>query len=67
MSDIKVIRKGNGQLFRNTDKRVVFVKDGVNFSMNEAEMRQMNQLIDGVLEGTMEQVKVARNELVMGD
>ena len=67
MSKINVIRKANGQLIRNSVGRIVFVKEGVNFSMNKDEMLQMNTLIKGILDDSIEQVSISKNEIIKGD
>ncbi len=67
MSDIELIRKANGKLFRNSDNRVVVVKNGVNFSLNNDEMEQLRSVLEGVLDGSLQQIDMEGRKVIKGD
>ena len=67
MSEINLIPKANGTLFRNTDNSVVFVKNGINYVLNKDEMTQMRWIIEGVLDGSLEQIVMNRKNIIKGD
>jgi len=45
MSNVRLIRKDNGQPFKSKRGQYVFEKEGVHFALNEDQMAQMKSLI----------------------
>ena len=45
MSNVRLIRKDNGQPFKSKRGQYVFEKEGVHFALSEEQMTQMKHLI----------------------
>lgn len=53
MGQVKIVRKGNGEVFKSKANQYVFVKEGVHFALTEAQMCQMKDLIEGLNDGSL--------------
>lgn len=67
MSKVSVLRKENGELFKDKRGRCVFEKEGVYFAMSKDQMAQMSTLASEVIseieaeEGRAEKEKAQNN------
>lgn len=67
MNRVKIIRKGNGDAFKDKQGRFVFVKEGVHFALDKAQMNQMCELIQGLNDGTMLNIDPNSADMAKGD
>ena len=67
MSRVKVIRKGNGDVFKDKQGRYVFVKDGVHFALSHDQMDQLIHLVHGLKDGTLLNIDPSSPDMAKGD
>ncbi len=67
MSRVKVIRKGNGDVFKDKQSRYVFVKDGVHFALSHDQMEQLIHLIHGLNDGSLQNIDPSSPDMAKGD
>ena len=67
MSRVKVIRKGNGDAFKDKQGRYVFVKDGVHFALSHDQMDQLIHLVHGLKDGTLLNIDPSSPDMAKGD
>ena len=67
MNRVKIIRKGNGDAFKDKKGRFVFVKEGVHFALDEEQMDQLCDLIKGLKDGSMLNIDPSSPDMAKGD
>ena len=67
MSTIKVIRKPNGELKTSQKGNYIFTKEGVYFSLNEEQLKEMNRLITGILDKSLISIDPNSEEMALGE
>ncbi|WDE00125.1 hypothetical protein [Thalassomonas actiniarum] len=67
MSRVKVIRKGNGDAFKDKQGRYVFVKDGVHFALSHDHMEQLVHLVHGLNDGSLLNIDPSSPDMAKGD
>lgn len=67
MSRVRVIRKGNGDAFKDKQGRYVFVKDGVHFALSHDQMDQLIHLIHGLNDGSLHNIDPSSPDMAKGD
>lgn len=67
MSKVRIIRKGNGDAYRDKQGRFVFVKDGVHFALSSDQMEGIVNLIHGLNDGSLLKIDPASDDMARGD
>ncbi|MBO9492045.1 hypothetical protein J7384_16915 [Endozoicomonas sp. G2_1] len=67
MGKVKVIRKGNGDVFKDKQGRYVFVKDGVHFALSHDQMGELIHLINGLNDGSLQNIDPSSPDMAKGD
>lgn len=67
MGKVKVIRKGDGSVYKDKKGRIVFVKDGVHFALDESQQNQVIDLIQGLRTGALLTIDPNSEDMARGD
>lgn len=64
---VKLIRKSDGSAFKSKNGDYVFVKNGVHFSLNIEQIKQLSELFAGLIDGSLEKIDPTSPEIVYGE
>ena len=67
MNKVKIIRKGNGDAFKDKKGRFVFVKEGVHFALDDDQMNQIIELIHGLQDGSLLTIDPNSEDMARGE
>lgn len=67
MSNIKIVRKGDGSAFQNQQQQFVFVKHGTHFSLSFEQMEEMMRLFTGLKDGSLLKINPHSEDMARGE
>lgn len=64
---VSVLRTRTGDLKIVEGGRCIFTRDGIYFTLDEQQMRQLGELMRGILDGSLAHIDPASQEMVLAD
>lgn len=64
---VSVLRKKDGEVKVVEGDRCIFTKDGVYFTLDENQMRELSALIVGILDGSLRKIDPTSRDMVLAD
>lgn len=67
MASVRIVRKKSGKAKQNKKGQYVFTKEGVYFALNEEQMNELKVLMGGILDGSLIEVQLDSDEIVVDE
>lgn len=64
---VSVLRTRTGDLKIVERARCIFTKDGIYFTLDEEQMRELSELVAGILDGSLRHIDPASDKMVLAD